>query len=101
MSVSIPRILLLDDDLVLLHGLSDMLTYHLQPAVVAGHASSSNVEAQVREGQYDVVICDLKMPGQGGLHFLAVLNRVINERLKQIKRAVRKILAYSAGPAAY
>jgi CheY-like chemotaxis protein len=74
--MSIPRILLVDDDPVLLQGLYDMLTYRLRPAVVVVHASSEDTAAKVQEGQYDVVVCDLKMPGQGGL-----------EVIRQIKRA--------------
>jgi CheY-like chemotaxis protein len=62
MSISIPRILLVDDDPALLQGLCDMLTYRLRPAVVVVHASSDDVAARVREGNYDVVVCDLKMP---------------------------------------
>jgi hypothetical protein len=43
MSISVPRILLVDDDPVLLQGLCDMLTYRLQPAVVVVHTSSDDV----------------------------------------------------------
>jgi two-component system, response regulator YesN len=76
MSLHIPRILLVDDDPALLQGLCDMLTYRLRPAVVVAHASSEDAAAKVQEGHYDVVVCDLKMPGQGGL-----------EVIRQIKRA--------------
>src|SRR5687768_15854252 len=64
-TMSIPRILLVDDDPALLQGLCDMLTYRLRPAVVVVHASSDDAAAKVQEEQYDVVVCDLKMPGQG------------------------------------
>lgn len=76
MSVHIPRILLIDDDPALLQGLYDMLTYRLRPAVVVIHALSDDVAATVREGQYDVVVCDLKMPGQGGLEVIGQIKRV-------------------------
>lgn len=70
MSNAVPRILLVDDDPVLLQGLCDMLTYRLRPAVVVVQASSDNVAAKVRDGHYDVVVCDLKMPRQGGLEVI-------------------------------
>ena len=70
MSHAVPRILLVDDDPVLLQGLCDMLTYRLRPAVVVVQASSDNVVAKVRDGHYDVVVCDLKMPHQGGLEVI-------------------------------
>lgn len=57
-SNSVPRILLVDDDPVLLQGLSDMLTYRLDPVVVVVHASSDDVATKVRECNYDVVVCD-------------------------------------------
>lgn len=50
MSNAVPRVLLVDDDPVLLQGLCDMLTYRLRPAVVVVHASSDDADAKVREG---------------------------------------------------
>jgi CheY-like chemotaxis protein len=77
MSNAVPRVLLVDDDPVLLQGLCDMLTYRLRPAVVVVQASSDNVVAKIRDGHYDVVVCDLKMPRQDGL-----------EVIRQIKTAI-------------
>lgn len=76
MSKAVPRVLLVDDDPVLLQSLCDMLTYRLRPAVVVVHASSDDVVAKVREGHYDVVVCDLKMPRQGGLEVIRQLKAV-------------------------
>ncbi len=73
MSLHIPRFLLVDDDPALLHCLCDLLTYRLRPAVVILRASSDHVVADVIEGHYDVVVCDLKMPHQDGL---AVIRQV-------------------------
>jgi DNA-binding NarL/FixJ family response regulator len=72
MSKAVPRVLLVDDDPVLLQGLCDMLTYCLRPAIVTVHVSSDDVAVKVQEGQYDVVVCDLKMPRQGSLEIKAV-----------------------------
>lgn len=76
MSDSVPRILLVDDDPALLQGLCDMLIYRLRPAVVVVHASSDEVAAKVREDNYDVVVCDLKMPRQGGLEVISQIKAV-------------------------
>jgi DNA-binding NarL/FixJ family response regulator len=76
MSKAVPRVLLVDDDPVLLQGLCDMLTYRLRPTIVVVHASSDNAAAKVREGRYDVVVCDLKMPRQGGLEVIRQIKAV-------------------------
>jgi CheY-like chemotaxis protein len=70
MSNTLPCVLLVDDDPVLLQGLCDMLTYRLRPAVVVVHASSDDAAAKVRDGQYDVVVCDFRMPRQDGLEVI-------------------------------
>ena len=66
----VPRVLIVDDDPVLLQSLGDMLTYRLRPAVVAVHASSDDAAAKVRHGKYDVVVCDFKMPRQDGIEVI-------------------------------
>ena len=81
MSNAVPRVLLVDDDPVLLQGLCDMLTYRLRPAVVVVHASSDDVAAKVRQGQYDVVVCDLKMPHQSGLEVIRQIKAVTPDQV--------------------
>lgn len=76
MSKAVPRVLLVDDDPVLLQALCDMLTYRLRPAVVIVQASSDDVVAKVQEGHYDVVVCDFKMPRQGGLELISQIKAV-------------------------
>ena len=76
MSASEPRILLIDDDPALLQGLFDMLMYRLRPAVVVAQSPSQDVASQVQHGNYDVVICDLKMPKQGGLEVISRIKAV-------------------------
>jgi CheY-like chemotaxis protein len=91
MSMHIPRILLVDDDPALLHGLCDMLTHRLRPAVVVVQASSDNVVATVREGHYDVVVCDLKMPGQDGFDVIRQIKRTIpDQRIILITGCIEK-----------
>ena len=77
-AVHMPRILLIDDDPVLLHALYHMLTYRLRPAVVVLHDMLDDTTAKVQEEKYDVVVCDLKMPHQDGL-----------EVIRQVKTANR------------
>ena len=76
MSASEPRILLIDDDRALLQCLFVMLMYRLRPAVVVAQSPSQDVASQVQHGNYDVVICDLKMPKQGGLEVISGIKAV-------------------------
>jgi CheY-like chemotaxis protein len=76
MSKAVPRILIVDDDPVLLQGLCDMLTYRLCPAIIVVQASSDDTAAQVQRGHYDVVVCDLKMPRQDGLEVIRQIKAV-------------------------
>lgn len=80
----VPRILLIDDDPALLEALCELLTYRLRPAVVVVQASSDDVVAKVGAERYDVVVCDLKMPRQGGLDVI--------RRIKTANPAQRTIL---------
>ncbi|HKN87648.1 MAG TPA: response regulator [Nitrospiraceae bacterium] len=75
MSNAVPRILPVDDDRLLLQVLCDMLTYRLHPAVV--QASPDNIAAKVRDGHYDIVVCDLKMPHQGSLKVIRRIKTAI------------------------
>jgi CheY-like chemotaxis protein len=80
----VPRILLIDDDPALLEALCELLTYRLRPAVVVVHASSDDVVPKVAAERYDVLVCDLKMPRQGGLEVI--------HRIKTANPAQRSIL---------
>ena len=53
-----------------------MLMYRLRPAVVVAQSRSQDVASQVQHGNYDVVICDLKMPKQGGLEVISGIKAV-------------------------
>jgi len=53
-----------------------MLMYRLRPAVVVAQSRSQDVASQVQHGNYDVVICDLKMPKQGGLEVISSIKAV-------------------------
>ncbi len=97
MSTAIPRVLLVDDDPVLLQALCDMLTYRLRPAVVVAQASPDNVVAKVREGHYDVVVCDLKMPRQSGLEVICQIKRANpNQRIILITGCIEESIEQQA-----
>jgi CheY-like chemotaxis protein len=76
MPADISRILLVDDDPALLQGLSDMLTRRFRPAVIVCHNSPAHVVDEVRDGDYDIVVCDLKMPRQGGMEIIEQIKAV-------------------------
>src|SRR6476469_4536434 len=63
-----PTILVIDDE----PGLCDMLRYGLPKRGFAVTAVSSGEEAvvQVAAREYDVVLCDIMMPGMGGIEAL-------------------------------
>ena len=50
--------------------------YRLRPAVVVAQSPSQDVASQVQHGNYDVVICDLKMTKQGGLEVISGIKAV-------------------------
>jgi DNA-binding NtrC family response regulator len=67
---TIPRILVVDDDVVLLHALSQTLFRRLKPLVVESVISGSAALARLHDGCYDLVLSDIKMPNMDGLTLL-------------------------------
>ena len=61
-----PRILLIDDDTALLASLAEMLTIRLQPSHIETCDGSTFALRMVQQGQYDVILCDVWMPGING-----------------------------------
>lgn len=67
------RVLVIDDE----KGLRDMLSYTLrrmQHEVIVAEDGESGVEAS-RAADFDVVICDIMMPGMDGVAVLEILKR--------------------------
>lgn len=64
------KILIIDDDLVLLAALPDMLAFHLDHVEVETVAFPVEAVQRVQSAQHDVVICDLAMPHMDGLTVL-------------------------------
>lgn len=67
---TIPRILVVDDDAVLLHALSQTLFHRLKPLVVESVSSGSMALARLHERRYDLLLSDIKMPNMDGLTLL-------------------------------
>src|SRR5664280_3221204 len=70
-----PGILLLDDDPFMLGVQSRMLLDMGYPKVSTAGSAEAAVRMLQREKQtFDVILCDLNMPGMDGIEFLQILN---------------------------
>lgn len=71
MNVKIPeRILFVDDDPLLLAGVQRHLRPHVAHLAVA-EGSKAGLERVANDGPFAVIVSDLRMPGMGGIEFLA------------------------------
>ena len=71
-----PRILIIDDDPVLLEVLREAIELRLQPSRVEGTTSSADALARLTVDSYDVVVCDWRMPSANGMAFLDEIKMV-------------------------
>jgi DNA-binding NtrC family response regulator len=71
-----PRILIIDDDPVLLEVLREAIELRLQPSRVEGTTSSADALARLTVDSYDVVLCDWRMPSTNGMAFLDEIKMV-------------------------
>jgi DNA-binding NtrC family response regulator len=65
-----PRILIVDDDPVLLEVLRDTIVLRLQPSMVESTTSSAEALARLTVDSYDLVLCDWRMPSTNGMAFI-------------------------------
>ena len=72
------RIVIVDDHPIVLHGLEQLFARHEEFTVVASCATGALALEEVRTHRPDVLVLDLRMPGQDGL---AVLRRMSDDRL--------------------
>jgi two-component system response regulator AtoC len=63
----ISRLLIVDDDPLVLDLLSQLAASHLEEVLVETTHSPSMALDCIRTNPYDVVICDVRMPGMNGL----------------------------------
>jgi FixJ family two-component response regulator len=72
--VSIPQILLVDDDQALLQALPHLITLQLSDVRIDTAPSAHNALELLQEHAYDTIISDVKMPGMDGLELLAQIS---------------------------
>src|SRR4051794_1695498 len=64
------KFLLVDDHDIIREGLKHILLMHFPSASFEEGSSAEDVVNKIAESEYDVVICDLSMPGRSGLDVL-------------------------------
>ncbi len=69
-----PSILLVDDSPGVLYTASKILTHHHFTVTTAQNAYEAL--SQIKENSFDLVVCDINMPGQSGLEFLNDLKQM-------------------------
>lgn len=73
MTIDTIRVLLVDDHEVVRNGLRMMLSAYSDIAVVAEAADANEALRCLREGEFDVVLCDISLPGRSGLDLLKMI----------------------------
>ncbi|HMR92855.1 MAG TPA: response regulator transcription factor [Chitinophagaceae bacterium] len=74
------KILIADDHAVVRKGLKQILLEEYPSAVIGEAADAESLLAQVMSNGWDIVICDMNMPGRSGLDALSQI-RQLNTRL--------------------
>jgi len=69
--VSVPRVLIVDDDVVLLKALPEALQLRMEGVAVDTCDSAPSALRQINATDYDAIVADIKMPGMDGLALLA------------------------------
>ena len=64
------KFLLIDDHKIIREGLKQILLMHFPSATFDEGASAEEVMKNISDSDYDLVICDLSMPGRSGLDVL-------------------------------
>ena len=69
--MSVPRVLIVDDDVVLLKALPEALLLRMEGVAVDTCDSAPSALRQINATDYDAIVADIKMPGMDGLALLA------------------------------
>src|SRR5918996_1549070 len=64
------RILIIDDDVLMLRALSEMIAIRLEQCLVETCDSPSTALERIAETDYDAIVSDIKMPGGDGLKLM-------------------------------
>jgi DNA-binding NarL/FixJ family response regulator len=70
------RILLVDDHPVVRQGIKTILTERLKGAVVGETGDAPSALEEVRDGQWDIVLADISLPGMSGLDLIKHLRQL-------------------------
>jgi DNA-binding NarL/FixJ family response regulator len=77
------RILLVDDHPVVRQGIRTILTDRLRGAVVGEASDATSALRQIHDGDWDVVVADISLPGMSGLDLIKEL-RLLYPRLPTV-----------------
>ena len=69
------HLLLIDDDPILLTAFSDMISFHFPSIQFTAVDSGVTALEELEKQPYDIVICDLMMPGMDGMMTLAEIRK--------------------------
>lgn len=83
------RVLIVDDDTVLLQALPQAIALRLPQVQVDTSDSALQALEKVRENEYDAIVCDIKMPGMDGIALI--------ERLHSLNPATPTLLITGHG----
>lgn len=70
------RILIADDHAIVRKGLTQLIKDEFPSAHIAGVGDSESLMSKITEEQWDIVICDLTMPGRSGLDALRQIKQI-------------------------
>jgi DNA-binding NtrC family response regulator len=70
------RILIIDDDAILLTALADTLKIRLEHIVIDTASSGADGFAQAESNRYNIILCDISMPDLNGLALLPRLKKI-------------------------
>lgn len=98
------RILIADDHAIVRKGLKQLIREEYPSAELAGAKDAEELMAKLMESPWDIVICDLNMPGRSGLdalhqirHAFPALPVLIMSMYPEDQYAIRVIKAGAAG----
>lgn len=69
-------ILIADDHAIVRKGLTQLIKDEFPNANIAGVGDSESLISKITEGHWDIVICDLSMPGRSGLDALRQIKQI-------------------------